>query len=1466
MGTIMILMKRASTAIAALMLVALAVFVLVPMLNEATSRAVSASIGSLRARVEGALGLSLSFDALSPSILRSVAFTQLAISSPAGRKILTARKVRVVYDILAVLRGKGSEAFSGLELEDAAIDLSLPEDEAVMDRLAAFFGAGGGGGSMPKISISGKDLALRLTLEGSGILTFQARSASFSTARNEPSVSLDGSFSFESAVPGSGPISGPISVSGSLSRDFKKARLALSVAAESKDFSLSMQRFELVFGDGKLALTKVKDRAPVDAAVRVDFGGGESSVALLMDGFAPSSSLRLYGRYSSLEPWLEMPYEGSLSIRAPGSDLSKVRFEARLSGYLPPGFLPGHRPGARMELAVRGDAKSMEVEKARVELGGDSVEYAGSFRFDDLSPDGILDVRLSLADGSLDVSSSVKLIGHGGEYAAFADQVLVGGTVFKDIALTASRKGEHADFKLSLRPPGPEAGGADPSISLFSGEAGAVADTSLVSCEGSVSFGSNPDLELSVDFEALDMEPLRPILAVLLESPQALVIVSSLKLGGSLFASSDFRRFSWSAPDLTVVSSSAPGAFALLSLSGASTTISVKRALVSGAGYSVEGSGKIDLSEAGRLAFEANLSFKDISYAMKGAISGQTLFITGDYGLEITARTADKDSYVSAKARGLPIPLGGGLFLATVDAEGRFASLQDWHLSMADFSLVPTGEKLAVLPEMSLAGDFGPTEAELGKLRIADKFSTLSGSATIAYSLATSPVVHLSARLSAPGGVKVAAPPESYAIDASYSGGRFEGVVDMVASPLARFGKPPVDGSADGRIVVKGDLADPSVDFDLALRDGRYLDQTLALAAAGSYNAKGLSLHDLKAAYQGQAISNGAATFVFADASATVSLDFSGTLGGDSLKFSLAAQGVSTKAGASLGEMLANYVANGSLIGFAVGAAPPAVWPFSASADRRSVSFVGGNSGELRFKYAAGGSFSASLRAPFPVRAEVSCLYDGKNIDLSIQGLEFDLGLLEPLMPSTLIKIVSGKAKGGFRAVGLANDPEISGEVDLEDASLKVLGWLADVAGPFNGSIIAEGRKVGITVPSIPAGKAAIALECQAIFDHWIPAGLTASLKTLEGSKVRVDSVILGIHAQGEAAADLKFALEGDVLAINCAIFLDKGTVVVTPATWAQSSTDSGRPQSFLSVDADVRFGRGVQVFFPSLNVPAVMGYSDPSSLLAIRYDQASDDFTLKGNVALRGGQVFYIQRDFFLKNGRIVFNEGRDHFDPRVTLLAELRDRINEAPVLITLQADDSPISSFQPKLSSDPPMSEQQIALLMGQNLVGASPNGTYIVAGPDSIKNAVISMGDLFVPQLNVTRLFEDKVRDAFGLDMFYFRTQVLQNWLIDLSGSSQTVAGDPLSRYFDQTELFAGKYLADSIFSHASVSLISNPLAGSNTLTLNSDLGVDLEVGVEMDSPFGIFQWNVAPTSWNGQFIIEQSLSLSWRLSY
>jgi len=128
--------------------------------------------------------------------------------------------------------------------------------------------------------------------------------------------------------------------------------------------------------------------------------------------------------------------------------------------------------------------------------------------------------------------------------------------------------------------------------------------------------------------------------------------------------------------------------------------------------------------------------------------------------------------------------------------------------------------------------------------------------------------------------------------------------------------------------------------------------------------------------------------------------------------------------------------------------------------------------------------------------------------------------------------------------------------------------------------------------------------------------------------------------------------------------------------------------------------------------------------------------------------------------------------------------------------------------------------------------------------------------------VARVLENKIRDAAGLDIFYLRTQVLQNWLIDMSETAKvTDTTNPLARYFDRTSVYLGKYLNDSIFTYGSMGLReSTPLVGSTTSIINYQLGL------ELDAPFGRLAWALAPEDWKTLKYTDQSLSLSWKLSY
>jgi len=1448
----MVIVRRAPVAAAGMLLFAAAAFLALPALDRAARNGVGEAVRSAKAGFEALIGLSLSFGSLSPSILRSASLSDLKIAAGDGRTVLEARKVRVYYDILALISGDSSRAVTGLGLEGASLDIRLPEDRAHIDKLSSLI-SGTGGGSTPRILVTGKSIEASLDLEGFGVIVLAAKDLSFSTLEDDIRLSLDGRAALRGEDGSFKEISGPIELAGLISKDFERARLGLSIGAASEDFSLATQRFELFYSGDSISLTKIKDKAPIDAEIRYAIGSGDLYATILMQGFAPSSSLRLGRGYEDLNPWLEMPYYGTLSLSLPGGDLSRLAYAANVSGSLPGSLVPrgsGASGGIEAGLEAEGNRYEVSIAKARLDSDEMSLEYRGGFRFADLSPDGVLDARLELLGGRLPVEATIRISELGGEYSASSSAATVAGVEIKDFVVLAERKGGLVDFRASMRPP-EDTDSAVAASAEFSGEAGTGGGRlpSIV-LEGSLSLGSSGGLELAVDVGELDLGPLVPVLAAAAGSDEAAALARDLRLGFELFATTDFKRLSWSAPELSLASRSSPGSFAILSLAGSDRSLTVKSALLSIGGYSIKGSGKMEARDSGGMDFEASIDLADIPYLLKGSLAEGGFTLTGDYGFELNAAAAGKDTYFGASAKDLPLPFAGGVFLASLDATGRFRDVEDWSMSISRLDLLPAGESLANYPSVGLSGSFGPGRGYLRPIRIADGISTLTGEASISYSFTGGFRANLDAKLAGIAAVEKAGP-ETYDLSARYDDGGFRGEAEVVGFPMARLRGSSLAGSLDGRASFSGGLGEPAVDFRARLRDGSFQDQALSFSTAGSFETGMMRLSSLEAAFQGFRLSDTSGRLSLESGDGDIKTLVSGAFLGEPATYSLEAEGSSVmKAGA--GGPFAAYSIKGKARRAIEGAAS---WPFAASAIGGSLAVRAGASDELSLDYRSDKSFSVSLKAPLPARVEAAGRFDGKDIELSARGLELDMTLLQALIDPKSLVFESGWIRGDFSAAGLAADPDIEGDLRVENAVLRVPEWILDPIGPINVPVAMADRAFSLSAQSVPVGRAAVTAKANGVFDHWLPSELSASISSIGKSQVRLGFVVIGIRAEGEAEIDLRGRLEGDVFRFDVDAAFGKADVVVTPEALgpsAEAPPEEAFPV-YLDLAANLRFGRGVRVFFPYRDNPILTAYSEPSSSLRIRWNQSTEEYSVKGSADLRGGEVFYIQRNFFLKNGKMVFNEETGMFDPRVTLLAELRERNDEGPVVITLRADNMPISTFKPRLSSDPAMTEPQIALMLGQNLIGASEDDSF------DFRKAVISTSE-FIPQLDIARAFENNLREMAGMDILFLRTKVLQRWLIDISGEADEASLNPLGRYLDSTELYAGKYLSDSIFAYGSAMLREDPLAGA------VGLRIDSEFGVELDTPFGLLQWTIAPNHWDDLLISDQSLSLSWRLSY
>ncbi|MBL8968059.1 MAG: translocation/assembly module TamB domain-containing protein, partial [Spirochaetaceae bacterium] len=1345
--------------------------------------------------------------------------------------------------------GRGDLAISEIRLERVEANLDAADFEIVAGIAERFSGGSAAAApALPRFSVSGNDLSLRLTGVGPGPLEAKVRSFSIGGAGPDADLSLSGSLAAE-GLPGLGRLELPLEVSGRVARDFSRLRLMLSLAARADDFVLARQRFELSYSGGVAALRKVEDKAPLDASLRYDSASGDLGLSLSLEGFAPSRSLALRGKLAALAPWLDIPLRGALALDLPGADPAGIRYRLDLAGELAAAELDGLGRGlGRAELRASGDSGGARIELARLETAFGEASYSGSIGFRGLSVDGELAVAARIPGKSgaiLPLSASFRLFGGDRHYAALAETLAAGDVAMRDFVVEGFLGADSLDFSLSFRPP-EESAGATPPLA-FAGEGLARAGSPRFRCEGNLSFGEASILELEAAFESFDVGSLGPVVAALASS-EAAAATGGLRLAGDLYLRTDFSRVAYSTTDFALVSDSIPGAYALLSFSGNDKGATLKRALFSYGGYLAEARGKVDFAEAGRLAFDATMSLADIPYAFAGTLAGEGLFLRGDYGLELSARSLDGETFVAAKAVDLPLPLPGATLIASFDADGRWAGPSDWSLAVASLGASLHGQGGASLPVLGLSGKFGPRGGEVAELSLQDAVSRLRGAASLSYDLSAG-TGDLAFKAALSGGKE-----ERYALEGSLVGGAVSGRLEARGSPLARLGLPELKGLVDGTALLAGAAAAPRLSFDASLRDATFRESALSLAAKGGWADGRLSLDEgARLAWRGMELSRLALSFDATTRAASASGRFASSSSGAPLSFAFSAKGRAGQAREGLGviPLAPEYFIEGKVADFSYRSVARKDWPFTLASTPESASFRGGG-GELFFDYRADGRFSAEARDPFPLGFVLVGRSSGGKLDAELSKVDIDLPTILGLAEAMPVSITSGRVSGSIALSGSVSDPEFAGSLNLAGFSIEVPGWLGRKVGPVDLPLVFDGKRISLSGPSVPIGEAKAALRGDALLEGWAFREISASLRSVADDPIPIDAVVLGIRVQGYAATKLDFLLRGDTARLGGRLDIERAQVIINPALFRPGPPV--RPEVFLDLDLAIGFGRGVQVLFPNKDIPIVSGYAEPSSFLSIRFDQATEDLAFKGTANLRGGEVFYIQNNFFLKSAKIVFNETSDFFDPRVTLYAERRERNEKGPVLVTLRADNAPIVDFKPRLSSDPTMSETDIAALLGESLLGISEGGTV------DLRKAIIASSE-FIPQLNATKAFERKVREALGLDLLFVRTQVVQRWLIDVSRIDPTTPTGDLGAYLDETELYAGKYLGEGLFLYGSARLReADPLVGSGLLRLDSELGV------EFDTPFGLLLWSVKPTpaGLENLYISDQSLSLTWRL--
>ena len=1462
----------------------------------------------LRDKIRENVGLDVSFDSASPNIFRNLTFFNVSVVDSSSKKeIFSADRVAVSFRLLKVLSGDFFDCVKEVRIESGECSLDATEDNAVTSLIFKKDGASGeesskaaGSGFTPESVFSGEELPLERALSGlknlfkSGVL-FNMRNFSFlidsgtssfsvhvGTAEAEMDsdrLAVDTNSRIVWMRSNSGPfpsVSAEVSLKGELASDFSSGFASLFVdSVEAGGFYLS--RIGLVAGlkDGVISLTSLQDGQPLSISMTLDQVNKTASASFSCEKLLLFRWLASDERNRTLSSLQNTVISGTSSFSY--SEETGMLYSASGSAEFSPVFYRG----GILSFDFSGNQEQADISYLKLNGNDFDADFSGVFNWETKLPEGLLSVRkFSLFNGKLDFSGDFRLTSRGKKLFCRVPLLTVNRAIFSDVQADAdfSSPGQY-EFSLS----------AGDSSGKFVAEA---------------SFSPNPDkfLQIYGAFDSVSVaNALGGIPGVLLKEETFSSLSNTFQsyaLTTEVYFSTDFDRFSYNSPRLILASAENDGLYVIASVTGTESGFNVVDISSAPAGIQVRGNVYTIFDDYGGILFTSDFSAGGIPYAVSGMYSDRIISASGDYGFSFIFRLPGENELGSGNIffSGLPVQAGPAVFTFSLDAD--FARRYDkrWGGNINSFQLEEAGGLTSLDTVLSASGSFDSSGVFLHNVSLSDAYSVLNGFASVGVmSDEVSGIRRATVELS----MADFSGEEAIKIDGSLTSGMndllFEGVCAVRKFPLMRVNKnQQTDNLLSADLSVSGS---PDMLFASA-----NISEASCMVAGSNLNVNGIflyedglfSVHDASAIWRGFRLSGIQADFSVKDLEASVDAELSGVFVRSSFAADLSARiqgsapeseisgtGTEPSGSASVPEAGAEHSEVGGWISafksigkrfYSEIAFSNISWrdlkyteTFLCSIQREpGVTVVyAGKDDALNGLLLDDGTFTLSLTGDSPVQFMADGSASAGILDVEVSDVDVDMSRLWPVVGHRLVAFDGGHVTGNFHIGGYFTDPEFDGTLRSENIVVRSPDYFPTPFDPVSFSFVANGKEI-FTPPFILTGNGgACRVEASCSFNRWIPDEIELLVNNINSSRIAASVDNKYVRAQGDVFCDIKFTWMPGFMEVTGDAGFERGNFAIKFENIGEEK-DPSKKKHNVNVDLNVYMGQKVEFHWPSGTFPILRGLLQADEPLHFAADTGAGTYSFRGSAALKGGEFFYFKRNFYLRQGNIIFDETQDQFDPRISLRAEVRERDEDGNnVRIIMTVDDDPLSSFNPQFSSDPLKSQFEIMEILGQ--IASADTSTY---SENTLRDIAVTGTDLLT-QMGVFRNAENLIRDTLNLDIFSLRTLVLQNIVFgnsvqNVDSSSRWTAGN----FLDNTTVYMGKYFGSSLyvdallhFSYYDRDVYQNRVY-ENTMfpAVFGNLLFLPEIGLEFDSPFGLIRWGISPIP------EDNNITLSWRFSY
>ena len=1444
-------------------IILLASFVCVRPIYRALTENISHRAQAMRTLLEDTTGLTFSYASLSPSILTVFNIKGIVLSSASdGKAFVSIRRITLRYRLLQLLRGDIDSAFKSLTIDGVTLDYDDRADRAIIEKIASFPKTGGAkrGGRRTDFSRIGLDLPFSLLIKNVRIRFRSADADASFTIRSAEAVYNDTSRSLVVSVRGAADavlygangmrVSGRYTLSSSVRKGLDGSSLVVCFSnITGGDFAFGRLSFRASYDDRVISVRTFQSVFPFMMSASYDIDSRKGRASFAAERFTLSSFISSRRRADFVRRI------GSVLLTAKGSaeydaEQKSLSYTSGGSLFVPETLVPG-------SLSVRYDVSGTEDEISipRLVASGKNcdVEASLAYRFDGMHLSGTVDAkRIALSNGN-ELSAELYFDPLDRGFVCFAPELRLGKKNFTALELRVMPAGNSVDYSFEL-----------------SDYAHAEADSpGVLRIDGSWLRRTNY-IQAGIDINNFYLDSAAEACAFFLTKDSSALSSFAPRLApyvftGEIYVSSDLKSVSYNAPYALFANTQKENQALFLSFDGNETSVQISQLNVVYDRDTFSASAEIDRAPDSLASFfTLDVLHKSVPYHFTGNIMKNVVSVSGDYNLAAEFQRYDNGSMEgSLVMENFPLQAAGTIFTLSTEAGFAYTKDEGFAVHIARLESEDAGGKFSFSPHLLLSGTMSKYGAVFDSISYTDSFSALTGSSRCTVNMRnfefdsahfditmtnqlSKESITASAEISNPDGAP-------FSIEMLKKNLYFNAEILCHNIDLNRF---TVEQSENNRmtasVTATGTLENPYMTLSVDDADVMFAGILLSAKGSATLEERNLSVNSMHLSYGRLLVDNVHGDFSFSSYTGSASADITTTVIKKSVKlpFSLSLSDTRFQENAALPSSfvvtISSQGASGSLF------IKPLPFSFSLLHTEGLTSVASSPSLGISGSITDTGVVDVRISNDKPFRCTIGGTIEPRKLDIRVSDVTADLASLMSHISNDFVTIYSGTMIGEAHIGGLLSDPEFSGSFSVEKADFNLPKVIPSHITNDRFFVLLDHNQIMLPSATMDVRGSTFDVAGTVYFDRWAFDRLEATVRTPPNKTVPADLDVDIADFSGMAGVDLNLLLQDKIFDVT-----GKAYVEDVKARIRMAELLGERGVNYIiptRANVDVVFGPHVNLVFD----PLLRCVFAPGDSINVKVDQTNDSFSISGDMHLRSGDIAYLNRNFYLRQGLLHFSDTDEGFNPRITVRAEIRERdTNGGDIRIILSAENQPLLDFNPQVSSIPAKSETEIRTLLGQIVSADSGN----------MSDIFIATTD-YVVQSTIGRAIENKLRDWLNFDIFSVRTTVLQNTL--RMGFSGDLSRRDLSvgNFLDNSTVYIGKYFGSVLYADALMHLVYDKTRVDDSTTAQG-ITFQPEFGFELEAPFANIRWDMAPditAMLNNVIVPSTSLTLSWRFSF